>query len=83
MMFTTVMDFIWGKVITREGATQAQRRLAVAACVITNLSFLGFFKYYMFSAETLTSCWRWWARSRSASCAWCCPSASPSTPSIR
>jgi len=53
MMFTTVMDFIWGKVITRPGATPAQRRLAVAACVVTNLSFLGFFKYYMFSAETL------------------------------
>jgi len=53
MMFTTVMDFVWGKVITRPGATPAQRRLAVLACVVTNLSFLGFFKYYMFSAETL------------------------------
>ena len=53
MMFTTVMDFIWGKVITRPGATQAQRKLAVVACVVTNLSFLGFFKYYMFAAETL------------------------------
>lgn len=53
MMFTTVMDFVWGKVITRPGATPIQRRLAVTACVITNLSFLGFFKYYMFSAETL------------------------------
>jgi alginate O-acetyltransferase complex protein AlgI len=53
MMFTTVMDFIWGKVITRPGATPVQRRLAVTACVVTNLSFLGFFKYYMFSAETL------------------------------
>jgi alginate O-acetyltransferase complex protein AlgI len=53
MMFTTVMDFVWGKVITRRGATPAQRKLAVLACVVTNLSFLGFFKYYMFSAETL------------------------------
>src|SRR5215472_17125377 len=53
MMFTTVMDFIWGKVITRPGATQAQRKLAVVACVVTNLSLLGFFKYYMFTAETL------------------------------
>ena len=53
MMFTTVMDFIWGKVITRPNATQRQRKLAVAACVVTNLSFLGFFKYYMFAAETL------------------------------
>src|ERR1019366_8710091 len=53
MMFTTVMDFIWGKVITRPGAIAAQRKLAVTACVITNLSFLGFFKYYMFAAATL------------------------------
>jgi alginate O-acetyltransferase complex protein AlgI len=53
MMFTTVMDFIWGKVITRPGATRPQQKLAVASCVVTNLSFLGFFKYYMFGAETL------------------------------
>jgi alginate O-acetyltransferase complex protein AlgI len=53
MMFTTVMDFVWGKVITRPAATRAQRKLAVLACVVTNLSFLGFFKYYMFAAETL------------------------------
>lgn len=54
MMFTTVMDFIWGKVITRPGATRIQQKAAVAACVVTNLSFLGFFKYYMFAAETLS-----------------------------
>jgi len=53
MLFTTVMDFIWGKVITRPGATPVQQKLAVVACVVTNLSFLGFFKYYMFAAETL------------------------------
>ncbi len=53
MMFTTVMDFIWGRVITRPGATTAQRKAAVVACVVTNLGFLGFFKYYMFATETL------------------------------
>jgi alginate O-acetyltransferase complex protein AlgI len=53
MMFTTVMDFVWGRVITRPGATRRQQRMAVAACVVTNLGFLGFFKYYMFAAETL------------------------------
>lgn len=53
MLFTTVMDFIWGKVISRPGATPAQQKLAVVACVVTNLTFLGFFKYYMFGAETL------------------------------
>ncbi len=53
MMITTCMDYLWGRFITRPGATSAQRRLAVGACVLTNLSFLGFFKYYMFAAETL------------------------------
>src|SRR6185503_20790872 len=53
MLFTTVLDFVWGKVITRPGATQFQRKLAVVACVVTNLSLLGFFKYYIFAAETL------------------------------
>jgi alginate O-acetyltransferase complex protein AlgI len=53
MLFTTVMDFFWGKVITRPGSTQLERKLAVAACVVTNLSLLAFFKYYMFAAETL------------------------------
>jgi alginate O-acetyltransferase complex protein AlgI len=53
MLFTTVMDFIWGQVITRPGATQVQRKSAVVACVVTNLSLLGFFKYYMFATETL------------------------------
>src|SRR5258708_22587833 len=53
MLFTTGMDFIWGKVITRAGATPIERKLAVMACVVTNLSLLAFFKYYMFAAETL------------------------------
>ena len=53
MLFTTVMDFIWGRVITRPGATAVQRRFAVLACIVSNLSFLGVFKYYLFSAETL------------------------------
>jgi alginate O-acetyltransferase complex protein AlgI len=53
MLLTTVMDYQWGRVITRPGATRTQQRFAVLACVVTNLSLLGFFKYYMFAAETL------------------------------
>lgn len=53
MMFTTVLDFYWGKVITRDGATPRERKLAVVACVATNLSLLAFFKYYMFATETV------------------------------
>lgn len=53
MFFTTAMDFLWGKVITRPGATRWQQKTALIACIVTNLSLLGFFKYYMFAAETL------------------------------
>lgn len=53
MLFTTVMDFLWGRVITRPGATPLQRRSAVVACVVTNLGLLGFFKYFVFAAENL------------------------------
>jgi len=53
MMFTTVMDFIWGRVISAPGATWWHRKGALIACCVTNLAFLGFFKYYMFSIESL------------------------------
>lgn len=53
MMFTTLMDFTWGRVITREGATLREKKLALIACVATNLLLLAFFKYYMFAAETV------------------------------
>jgi alginate O-acetyltransferase complex protein AlgI len=53
MMFSTVMDFIWGRVISRPGATPAHRKMALVLCCVTNLGFLGFFKYYMFSVESL------------------------------
>lgn len=53
MAFTTTLDFGWGRIIARPRATPLERKLAVTACVVTNLSLLGFFKYYMFGAETL------------------------------
>lgn len=53
MLFTTCMDFLWGRVITREEATPRERKLAVLACVATNLTLLGFFKYYMFAVESV------------------------------
>lgn len=55
MLFTTILDYTWGRVITRPGATQGERKLAVVACVATNLCLLGFFKYYMFAAETFNA----------------------------
>jgi len=53
ILFSTILDYIWARVIAREGATPAQRRSAVVACVVINLLLLGFFKYYMFSVESL------------------------------
>jgi alginate O-acetyltransferase complex protein AlgI len=53
MFLTTVIDYGWGRVITRPGVSRGWQRLAVVACVVTNLGLLGFFKYYMFAAETL------------------------------
>jgi alginate O-acetyltransferase complex protein AlgI len=49
------MDFIWARVIARPGADPRSRKAAVLACCATNLGFLGFFKYYMFSVESLNS----------------------------
>jgi alginate O-acetyltransferase complex protein AlgI len=53
MMLTTVMDFTWGRIIAAPGAGRLRRRAALAACIVTNLTFLGFFKYFMFSVESL------------------------------
>ena len=53
MMTTTVLDYTWGRIIASPGASRRTRLLAVVACCVTNLGLLGFFKYYMFSAESL------------------------------
>jgi len=55
MMISTIMDFVWARVIAREGASPLERKAALVACCATNLGFLGFFKYYMFSVESLNS----------------------------
>jgi len=55
MMISTIMDFIWARVIAKPNATSGRRKVAVAACCATNLALLGFFKYYMFSVESLNS----------------------------
>jgi alginate O-acetyltransferase complex protein AlgI len=55
MMTSTVLDWFWGRVIASPRSGPLARRLAVAASVVGNLSILGFFKYYMFSAESLNT----------------------------
>jgi alginate O-acetyltransferase complex protein AlgI len=53
MMATTVLDYMWGRIVSSPRSSRPVRLLAVVACVTTNLGLLGFFKYYMFSAESL------------------------------
>ncbi len=53
MMITTVMDFMWGQIIAAPRSTRAMRLAALLACCITNLGLLAFFKYYVFSVESL------------------------------
>ncbi|MGD0125974.1 MAG: MBOAT family O-acyltransferase [Terriglobia bacterium] len=55
MMTSTIMDFTWARIIARPGASARSRKAALLACCAMNLGFLGFFKYYMFSAESLNS----------------------------
>lgn len=55
MMATTVLDYIWGRVIGAPGAPRRRKVAALIACCVTNLAFLGFFKYYMFSAQSLNA----------------------------
>jgi alginate O-acetyltransferase complex protein AlgI len=55
MWISTIMDFTWARIIARPRADPTGRKAAVLACCAMNLGFLGFFKYYMFSAESLNS----------------------------
>lgn len=55
MFISTVMDFTWAGIIARPGAGPRSRKLALAACCVMNLGFLGFFKYYMFSVGSLNA----------------------------
>ncbi len=59
MFISTVMDFVWARIIAKPDSPPARRKAALIACVVTNLSFLGFFKYYMFSVESLNTLLAW------------------------
>lgn len=51
MLGSTVLDYLCGKAITREGATPITRKTTLWISVGTNLAVLGFFKYAVFFAE--------------------------------
>ncbi len=62
MLFTTTLDYICGAWIVREGASQLERKIALAISVVSSLSLLGFFKYALFFSESLgtVSSWMGW-----------------------
>ena len=51
MLASTLIDWVCGKVITKEGATAGARKTGVFVSVFANLSLLGFFKYFGFAQE--------------------------------
>ena len=53
MLGSTLVDYRCGKAVTRPGASERQRRVAVAISVGVNLGLLGFFKYWMFFARNV------------------------------
>ena len=53
MLFSTVVDWWCGIVITAPGASDARRRRGVLISILTNLTLLGFFKYFVFAQENL------------------------------
>ncbi|MEM0897786.1 MAG: MBOAT family O-acyltransferase [Verrucomicrobiota bacterium] len=50
MLFSTVIDYYCGKMITVDGASARQRKTGVLISVLVNLGVLGFFKYAGFAA---------------------------------
>lgn len=54
MLVSTVIDFQCGKLITKPGQTTAGRKLGLWLSVISNLGILGFFKYSLFFAESVS-----------------------------
>ncbi|MFT4542980.1 MAG: alginate O-acetyltransferase complex protein AlgI [Planctomycetota bacterium] len=53
MLFSTVVDWFCGIVITAPGASERRRRTGVATSIVTNLALLAFFKYFVFAQENL------------------------------
>ena len=53
MAASTAIDWFRGIAVSTPGASQAKRKRAVLISVVCNLSLLGFFKYFMFAAESI------------------------------
>ena len=53
MVFSTVLDYFCGKIISAPGARQSQRRAGLLIAILGDLGLLAFFKYFTFTAENL------------------------------
>jgi alginate O-acetyltransferase complex protein AlgI len=53
MLYSTVQDYVCGKIIATPGASRKLRLGALTTAMAGNLALLGFFKYYMFTTENL------------------------------
>ena len=53
MLFSTILDFVCGRIIGEPGASPAKRKAALVAAICGDLGLLAFFKYYTFTAENL------------------------------
>jgi alginate O-acetyltransferase complex protein AlgI len=53
MLFSTVLDFVCGRLIGAPGASPQRRKAALIAAISGDLGLLAFFKYYTFTAENL------------------------------
>lgn len=54
MLFTTVVDYYCGAWIVREGASERERKWALAVSITVGLAVLGFFKYALFFADSVS-----------------------------
>jgi len=53
MLGSTLVDWFCGLAITADGASAHKRKAAVTTSIVTNLSLLAFFKYFMFAQANL------------------------------
>jgi len=53
MFSSTVVDWYCGIAISKEGASEKARKRGVLISIVSNLSLLGFFKYFGFAQENL------------------------------
>jgi alginate O-acetyltransferase complex protein AlgI len=53
MLFSTVLDYVCGRIIGSPEASSKSRKTALVAAICGDLGLLAFFKYYTFTAENL------------------------------